>query len=300
MGEQGFICRDTRKGILEEINISDKIEDVGGVYCLKKWAKRTKVIISNQESAKKNGVEFPRGVLIAGVIGCGKTKVAKAIAKSFGLKVYQLNTDNVHCLINCSFDECIKEVFKKDNEKSYVIYIDEFDDVFRNIDDVEKNKVKSLFRNLFTYMMDNRPNVFIIATANDIGIIPQEMILKRYFSEYFYVGLPNKEERKEIFSIYLAKYDIKDITNIASDEVCNITDGYSGMDIELVVKDFIEENFYNKKKFASTEDLLEAVRRVSPMSKIMKDYFTSVNLQFSKYNLRKASSPIYNEYKWDE
>lgn len=300
MGEQSFICRDTRKNILEEISISDKLEDVGGVDCLKKWAKRTKVIISNQESAKKIGVEFPRGVLIAGAIGCGKTKIAKAIAKSFELKVYQLNIDNVHCMINCGFNECIKEIFKKDNERPYVVYIDEFDNVFQDIDGIEKNIIKNLFRNIFTYMMNYRPNVFIIATVNDIGVLPQEMILKRYFSEYFYVGLPNKEERKEIFGRCFAKYNVIDFKNIAIEEVCKKTDGYSGMDIELVVKDFIEEMFYNKIELACTEDLLEAVRRVGPMSKIMQDYFTRVNLQFSKYNLRKASSEIYNENKCDE
>ena len=146
-----------------------------------------------------------------------------------------------------------------------------------------------LFGNFLTWMQEKESPTFVVATANDITKLPPELLRKGRFDEIFYVGLPNKEEREKIFNIHIKKRRPQDLKNIRVKELVSITEGFSGADIEGVVKDAIESAFAEDKTSIQTADVIDAIKDTHSLSEIMKDSLEKMTKEYENRKFKSAS-----------
>lgn len=139
-------------------------------------------------------------------------------------------------------------------------------------------------------MQEKSSSVFVVATANNITKLPPELLRKGRFDEIFYVGLPNPKEREKIFRIHIEKRRKQDIEDIDIKTLVNKTDGFSGADIEGVVKDAVESAFADDKPSIQTNDLVEAIKNTHSLSEIMADALKTMTTEYEKRKFKNASS----------
>ena len=130
---------------------------------------------------------------------------------------------------------------------------------------------------------------FVVATANDIAKMPPELLRKGRFDEIFYVGLPKPAERKKIFEIHIRKRRPGDLGQIDLDKLSAKTDGYSGADIEGVVRDSVEEAFSKDQEKLTTEEVLQAIQNTHSLSEIMKESLDKMNKLYQERKFKNAS-----------
>lgn len=146
-----------------------------------------------------------------------------------------------------------------------------------------------LFGNFLTWMQEKDSPAYVVATANDITKLPPELLRKGRFDEIFYVGLPNKREREMIFRIHMDKRRPKDSKNIKFAELVEQTGGFSGADIEGVVKDAIETAFADEKDRVQTEDILNAIKNTHSLKEIMSDAIDKMEKEYKTRKFKNAS-----------
>ena len=137
-------------------------------------------------------------------------------------------------------------------------------------------------------MQEKTSTAFVVATANDITKLPPELLRKGRFDEIFYVGLPNAKERKKIFEIHIKKRH-QDISKVDIQKLVSMTDGYSGADIEGVVKDAVEYAFVDDKPSVTMNEFDEAIKNTNSLSVIMKDSLDKMAKEYERRKLRNAS-----------
>ena len=138
-------------------------------------------------------------------------------------------------------------------------------------------------------MQEKDSPTFVVATANDITQLPPELLRKGRFDEIFYVGLPNSSEREKIFNIHINKRRSQDLKNINIQDLVNKTDGFSGADIEGVVKDAVESAFADDKSSIETSDILEAIKNTQSLSEIMREAIDKISKEYKKRKFKNAS-----------
>ena len=146
-----------------------------------------------------------------------------------------------------------------------------------------------LFGNFLTWLQEKKAPVFVVATANDITRLPAELLRKGRFDEIYYVGLPKEEERRNIFEIHIQKRRPLDLAGMDIGRLVEGTEGYSGADIESVVKDSIESAFVAGKETVSTEDILASIRQTHSLSEIMKEPIEQMERIYEQNKFKNAS-----------
>ena len=146
-----------------------------------------------------------------------------------------------------------------------------------------------LFGTFLTWLQEKKSLAFVVATANDITKMPPELLRKGRFDEIFYVDLPNIEERKKIFEIHISKRRHSDLKNINIEILAKNTNGYSGADIEGVVKDAVEDAFANGKDKLELEDITKAIKNTHSLSEIMKDSIDKMKKKYMECKFKNAS-----------
>ncbi len=252
-----------KAGILEMIPLKETIDDIGGLENLKEWFKRKAKVYKNMGKAKKYGVDMPKGVLIAGVPGCGKSLNAKAAANLFEVPLLRLDMGRLMGkYVGESEGNLRNAIALAEAISPCVLWIDELEKAFAGIGGSGGGAevTTRLFGNFLTWMQEKDSPTFVVATANDIMKLPPELLRKGRFDEIFYVGLPNAVEREKIFHIHIKKRRPQDLKYIKVNELVRKTEGFSGADIEGVVKDAVESAFADDKTSVQTQDLLEAIK----------------------------------------
>lgn len=276
-----------KAGILEMIPLKETIEDIGGLENLKEWFVRKAKVYKNMSTAKKYGVDMPKGVLIAGVPGCGKSLNAKAAANLFEVPLLRLDMGRLMGkYVGESEGNLRKAIALAEAISPCVLWIDELEKAFAGMGGSGGGSevTTRLFGNFLTWMQEKDSPTFVVATANDITKLPPELLRKGRFDEIFYVGLPNEEEREKIFKIHINKRRPHDLNKIKISSLVAKTKGYSGADIEGVVKDAIEAAFSWDKQHVGTQDILDAINNTHSLSEVMKD---SLNKMIKEYEARK-------------
>ena len=182
-----------KDGILEMIQVKESIDDIGGLDTLKDWLKKKAKVINNMEKAEDFGVEMPKGVLIAGVPGCGKSLNAKASAKLFNIPLLKLDMGRLMGkYVGESESNMRRAIALSEAIAPCVLWIDELEKAFSGIggDGGSAEVTTRLFGQFLTWMQDKNSSVFVVATANDIMKLPPELMRKGRFDEIFYVQLP--------------------------------------------------------------------------------------------------------------
>lgn len=280
-----------KSGILEMIPLKEKVEDIGGLENLKEWLRRKAVIIKNIKKAESFGVDMPKGVLIAGVPGCGKSLCAKAAASLFEVPILRLDVGKLMGkYLGESEANLRKAINLAEAISPCVLWVDELEKAFAGMGSDGGHEVTTrLFGSFLTWMQEKTSTTFVVATANDITKLPPELLRKGRFDEIFFVGLPKDDERRKIFEIHIAKRRKQDISGIDIGRLVSKTVGYSGADIEGVVKEAVEYAFTGDKEKLTTEHILKAINNTNSLSVIMKESLDKMTQEYEKRKLKNAA-----------
>lgn len=284
-----------KSGILDYYNVNVNIEDsIGGLYNLKRWLKlRSK---SFERKAKDFGLTEPKGILLLGVPGCGKSLTAKCVANEWKQPLLKLDIGKVfQAEVGSSENNIRQAIATAEAVAPCVLWIDEIEKGL-NVGGGEKDGGTNsrVFSTILTWMQEKTKPVFVIATANDINNLPPELLRKGRFDEIFFVDLPTKEERKEIFRIHLKKYNQTGINNL--DKLAEKSTFFNGAEIEESVKEAMFmaylENPDNPN--VSMVNLEDAINEVIPLAKTMNTKISRLR-QWAKERARLASVNINEE-----
>lgn len=281
-----------KSGILEMVPLREDMEDIGGLDNLKEWLKRKSVVLKNMNKAKEFGVDLPKGVLIAGVPGCGKSLTAKATAKLLEIPLLRLDMGKIMGKYVGESEENMRNAISLAEAISpCVLWVDELEKAFAGIggDGVNAELTTRLFGQFLTWMQEKESAVFVVATANKILKLPAELLRKGRFDEIFYVPLPKTEEREKIFSIHIGKRRKVDLAGIDISSLAKASEGYSGAEIEGVVRDSVEDVFVQGRQEVKTEDVLKAIKQTHPLSEIMKKEIEEMEKEYKSRNFKNAS-----------
>lgn len=280
LSEKMQVIRKT--GILEFINTDISISDIGGLENLKNWLNKRNN--SWSESAKKYCLPAPKGVLITGVPGCGKSLTAKAMSAAWQLPLLKLDFGKIFSGIVGSSEENMRRAIKTAEAVApSILWVDEIEKSLSGINSNGDSGTSSrIFGTFLTWMQEKTASVFVIATANNISSLPAELLRKGRFDEIFFVDLPTQRERKEIFRLHLTKR-LKD-KEVASklelnddlySKLASMTEGFVGAEIEQVVISALYEAFFSKRPLEFA-DLETTIKNTVPLSVTQKEQILSL------------------------
>jgi len=256
--------------LLEFFDLDESLDDIGGLEGLKDWmAQRAEAFSTDAQS---RGISNPKGVLLAGVQGCGKSLSAKAIARLLGFPLVRMDLSNLLESTRGTSEQNLREVLHlMETIAPSVLWLEEIDKAFAGFD-TEANQdatVSRIVGRFLTWLQEHTAPVFVVATANNVSRLPPELLRRGRFDELFFVDLPNFYERKAIFEIHLKRRDWKpEMFNV--DKLANATEGYSGAEIEQIVNSAIIES-YSQGRMPTNEDLDQARDLTVPLSVTMED-----------------------------
>lgn len=283
-----------KSGILEMVQVKERMEDIGGLENLKDWLQRKAQVFQNITKAQAFGVDIPKGVLIAGMPGCGKSLTAKAAAKMFGMPLLRMDMGRLMGkYVGESEGNMRRAIQLTEASSPCVLWIDELEKAFAGVKGGGSEVTTRLFGNFLTWMQEKDSLAFVVATANKIDVLPPELLRKGRFDEIFYVDFPNEGEREKIFEIHIKKRRGKDgwqkIKNDRLQSLVERTKGYCGADIEGVVRESIEAAFVSKKEELTTDEILQVISHTSPISETMKEAIEEMGKQYREKNFTPAS-----------
>ncbi len=309
--EKGQIIK--KSSILEIIDFKESIEDIGGLNRLKEWLEIKAQIFRNLDIANKFGVDTPKGVLLVGMPGCGKSLSAKVCARLFNAPLLRLDIGRLLGKYVGESEHNMRVALRTAESISpCILWIDEIEKAFSGIDQNggASDITKRLFGQFLTWLQEKENTVFVVATANDITAFPPEFLRKGRFDEIFFVDFPDKVEREKIFEIHLRKRD-KLNDKIDLSKLANETEGYCGADIEEIVKLAVESNFIagklntvqknelfnvtvGEKNIMTTDDLLKAKKNIDSLTSILDEQIKKLKESYKKFKIKSASKEIGN------
>lgn len=282
-----------KAGLLEMIPVNEGIEDIGGLENLKEWLYKKEIIFNQLDKAIKFGVDIPKGIMIVGMPGCGKSLAAKAAAKLFEIPLVRLDVGRLLGKYIGESEQNMRKALKLSEAISpCVLWIDEIEKAFSGVGGSGggSDVTTRLFGQFLTWMQEKENTVFIVATANDISKIPAEFLRKGRFDELFYVDFPNDEERRKIIEIHLKKrHKWNKKLDIIS--LVKLTSGYNGADLEAIVKDAIESCFIEGREQLTTEDLKSAQKNIKSISSTLEKRIKEIKEAVKDMDLKPASNP---------
>ena len=254
-------------GMLEFIEASDSMAAVGGLENLKHWLAQRRG--AWEDGARAFGLEPPHGVIILGVQGCGKSLCARAVAGEWKLPLVKFDTSAVYDKYIGETEKRIRKVFQvAEGLAPCVLWIDELEKVFAGSGpdsaSADAGVSSRLLASFLSWMQDRKSPVFVAATCNNVTVLPPELIRKGRFDELFFVDLPNQAERRQIFSIQLAKRK-RNPTDFDLKAAASAAKGYSGAEIDAAVQGAMYAA-YSEKKPLTTQLLLNALGQTVPLS----------------------------------
>jgi len=256
-----------RSEMLEFVDVSDTLASVGGLEHLKRWLGQRRGTWEDQ--AREFGLEPPRGVIILGVQGCGKSMCATAIAGEWKLPLVKFDTAAIYDKYIGETEKRIQRVFQvAEGLAPCVLWIDELEKVFAGSGpdsaSADAGVSSRLLASFLSWMQDRKAPVFVAATCNNVEALPPELIRKGRFDELFFVDLPNQAERKHIFAIQLARRK-RNPAEFNLDRLAAAALGYSGAEIEAAVQTGLY-SAYSIKQALATQTLLDALKATVPLS----------------------------------
>ncbi|MGD0552799.1 MAG: AAA family ATPase [Sedimentisphaerales bacterium] len=297
-GEKKQIIR--KSGLLEYYDAEVDLASVGGLDALKKWLVKRAAGFTDQ--ARQFGLPSPKGVLLLGVQGCGKSLMAKTISNTWQLPLLRFDVGKVFGSLVGSSEQNIRRAIKvAESVAPVVFWVDEIDKAFRGSrgsgSSTDSGTSARVFGTFLTWLSEKDKPVFVVATANDVSALPPELLRKGRFDEIFFVDLPAFAERKAIFEIHLKKRRI-DPALFDIDAISRASAGYSGAEIEEAVISAMFDMFYEKQNM-TTERLLESVRQTVPLSKTMSEDIDALR-KWAEGRARQATSPETSQESVDK
>ena len=280
-----------KSGLLEYYDTEETMSSVGGLDALKNWLVKRSLVFSDQ--AREYGLPAPKGVLLLGVQGCGKSLMAKTISNIWQLPLLRFDVGRLFgSLVGSSEQNVRRAIQVAESVAPVVFWIDEIDKAFRGSrgsgGSTDAGTSARVFSTFLTWLSEKKSPVFVIATANDISALPPELLRKGRFDEIFFVDLPLSREREEIFRVHLAKRKM-DPATFDLGALARASEGYSGAEIEEAIISAMFDAFYDKQKL-STERLLTSLQQTVPLSRTMKEDVDELR-KWAVSRARLATSP---------
>ena len=274
--------------ILEFQDTTTQFDDIGGLENLKKWLDNRKESFS--EKAKLYGLPSPRGLLLTGIQGTGKSLTAKAIANEWSLPLLRLDIGRLFGGVVGESENRVRQMIQLSEALApCVLWIDEIDKAFsdqtKNGDSGTTNRVLGTF---VSWLSEKKAQVFIIATANNFAVLPLEIIRKGRFDEIFFVGLPTLSERKQIFKVFLLRLRPSQSSTFDLDLLSQNSDGFSGAEIEQAIIEGMHIAFNQKREFTN-EDILIGLNQIIPLSQIDPERIKQIQSWALSGRIRLAS-----------
>jgi len=252
--------------ILDFYPTSEKISDIGGLDNLKDWLLRRGGGFT--EKARAYGLPYPRGLLLVGIQGTGKSLTAKAIAHHWHLPLLRLDVGRLFAgLVGESESRTRQMIQVAEALAPCILWIDEIDKAFSGLGSKgDAGTTSRVFGTFITWLAEKTSPVFVVATANDIQSLPPEMLRKGRFDEIFFVGLPSQEERQEIFTVHLSRLRSHNLKSYDLQRLAYETPDFSGAEIEQTLVEAMHIGFSQNRDFTS-DDILEAASQIIPLAR---------------------------------
>jgi SpoVK/Ycf46/Vps4 family AAA+-type ATPase len=277
-----------RSGILEFYESREELDDVGGLASLKNWLQRRHAAFS--EDARAYGLPVPKGILLLGVQGCGKSLTARAVGREWKMPLLRLDVGRVFGRYIGESEAAIRRVIQTAEAVApAVLWIDELEKGFAGATSESHDTGVSarVLATFLTWLQEKQKAVFVVATANQIRNLPPELLRKGRFDELFFVDLPMPEEREEILAVHLRKRS-RDPGEFDLAALAARMEGFTGAEIEQVVHEGLYAAFAEGRRPLAQADLEQAAREIIPIAVTMKESITAMR-HWASTRARKAS-----------
>jgi SpoVK/Ycf46/Vps4 family AAA+-type ATPase len=277
-----------KSGLLEYYDFSENISNVGGLIRLKDWLMQRGMAFSQR--ARDFGLPEPRGILLLGVQGCGKSLAAKATSSLWNLPLLKLDVGRIFDSYIGSSEKNIREAIKiAESLSPNILWLDEIDKAFSGMGSQSQGDSgvsARVFGTFLTWMQEKRAPVFVFATANNIENLPPELLRKGRFDELFFIDLPTKEERKQIYKIHLIKRN-RNPDKFNLDYLSEKSEGFNGAEIEQLVISALYRAFAENRDIED-RDILAEIEETVPLSITYKEKIDFLR-DWAKKRARDAS-----------
>ncbi len=278
-----------KSGFLEYYDPQESLADVGGLEILKEWLERRALAFG--EGAQEYGLENPKGVLLLGLPGTGKSLSAKAIAQAWKFPLLKLDMGKIFGGIVGESERNIRAaLLVAEAIAPCVLWIDEIEKGMSGLQSSgasDGGTTSRVLGTFLTWMQEKTKPVFVVATANNISQLPPELLRKGRVDEIFFVDLPGMQAREEILKIHIQKKK-RDPKKFGIRRLASISQGFSGAELEAALKDALYQSFYRGEE-PSTEDIAQAIEKTYPLSRTMSEMITSLR-QWAKTRAVYAST----------
>jgi hypothetical protein len=280
-----------KSGLLEFYASDEQLKNVGGLAVLKEWLRKRVRAFSDE--ARAFGLPEPKGILLVGVQGCGKSLVAKSVANSWRLPLLRLDVGRLFSSLVGSSEENLRTAIRvAESIAPVVLWVDEIEKGFSGVGSSnvsDAGTAARVFGSFITWLQEKQAPVFVIATANIVSQLPPELVRKGRFDEIFFVDLPNTAERTDIWKIHLEKRH-REVAQFDLNSLAMASDGLSGAEIEQAVIAGLYEAF-DKNRPLQMGDLLDVLQDTIPLSQMMQEDIDALR-HWARHRARQASGVV--------
>ncbi|MBL7959382.1 AAA family ATPase, partial [bacterium] len=277
-----------KSSTLEFFSPDENFDQVGGLENLKSWL--TKRAEAFTDRAAEFGLPTPKGLMLVGTQGCGKSLTAKAVASHWNLPLLKLDVGSVFSGIVGSSEANIRHAIKvAESISPCILWIDEIEKGFSGMASSnfsDGGTAARVFGTFTTWLQEKKKPVFVIATSNDITVLPPEILRKGRFDEIFFVDLPEQAEREAIFKIHLKKRR-RDPKQFDCVKLAHVCDGFSGAEIEEAIITALYDAFEESREL-TTEDISLSIKNTVPLSRVLAEQVSALRAWAEK-RARRAS-----------
>jgi ATP-dependent 26S proteasome regulatory subunit len=279
---------------LERIYIKDQELTVGGLEGLRKWLDHERPLLT--ADLRERGIRPPRGVLLVGVPGCGKSLSAKAIASSWNLPLYRLDLSTIYGQYVGQSEGRLKEALSTaDHVSPCVLWIDEIEKGLAGSQGDSSGVTNRLVGQFLFWLQEARSRVFVVATANDVSKLPPELLRRGRFDELFFVDLPTPEERRDIINIYIHRGLKRSLDDRLLDELVRLSEGFAGADIESAVRDVVKEAFLKGDNSITVDLFRRSFQNVVPLSQTSPEQIQAIRTWGRERAVSASGRPIADD-----
>ena len=278
----GRLCRDDiarvveakrhiieRSGVLEYFPHSEQMGNVAGLATLKAWLRKRREAFTDPTRARAFGLSPPKGLMLIGVQGCGKSLCAKAIASAWKMPLVRLDPSNLYDKLFGESEKNLRRALRTAEQMAPVaLWIDEIKKAFGRGDN-DSGTSQRIFGTFLTWLQDKKENVFVIATANEIDQLPPELLRKGRFDEIFFVDLPSEAIRADILGVHLRRRK-RDPAAFDVERLATASHGFSGAELEQAIVSALYTAFSNDEEL-STAAIEAELRATRPLSVTMAE-----------------------------
>ena len=287
-----------RNEVLEFVHNKESMNDLGGFDRYKSWIEKRADSFSPE--AIEFGLRFPKGVLMVGVPGCGKSLCARATSFYLGIPLLKMDVGRIFTSLQGSSEARVRSSLKTAEAVApVVLWVEEIDKSMagsQSSGQTDSGTTARVMSTILTWMQENRKPVFIFATANNVEALPPELLRKGRFTEIWGVVEPNAIEREEIWKIHLGKVRPDSFSDFDYPQLIQASSGFTGAEIEGIVEEGLFDAWHDGRREMITDDLTKALQQIIPQSNSCKDRINAIR-EWMKSKTRLVSSKMEIEQK---